>query len=160
VGTVISIQDLLAAARQVTAQCEYCWAVTTSVDGTTSARVMGQLPSRPGEDEWTKWFLINPHSRKAREIERSGHMSVAFGNATLTRYAVLKGRAVLVVGDRSVIDGHWQQRWDSLFARGKEDPNVAFIKLEPDQMEICLEGMQRYAVVVRGSDRGWTIAPE
>ena len=70
--------------------------------------------------------------------------------------SVLLGPAVLV-DDRSVIARRWQESWNSLFAQGKHDPDIAFIKLEPDRMEVFVEGMQRYVVLERDRGTGWRL---
>jgi general stress protein 26 len=157
-GKVAAAEELLAAAREIMAQSEYCWAVTASADGGANTRVMGRVAKVPGEDEWTVWFLVNRRSRKASEVASSGRLAAAYGSSTLTKYAVLLGRAVLVE-DRSVIARRWQESWSSLFAQGKHDPDIAFVKLEPDRMEVFVEGMQRYAALERDLERGWRLEP-
>ena len=139
-GEAVTAEELLAAARGIIAQSEYCWAVTASAEGRANARVMGRVASVPDEDEWTVWFLVSRRSRKATEVGDSGCVTAAYSNSTLTKYAVLLGPAVLVE-DQSVIARLWQERWNSLFAQGKHDPDIAFIKLEPDRMEVFVEGM-------------------
>ena len=157
-GEAVTAEELLAAARGIMAQSEYCWAVTASAEGRANARVMGRVASVPEEDEWTVWFLVNRRSRKATEVGDSGCVTAAYSNSTLTKYAVLLGPAVLVE-DRSVIARLWQERWNSLFAQGKHDPDIAFIKLEPDRMEVFVEGMQRYVVLERDRGSGWRLVP-
>jgi general stress protein 26 len=157
-GKAATAQEFLAAAREIMAQSEYCWAMTGSADGGAHARVMGRIAKVPGEDEWTEWFLVGRRSRKASEVDSSGRLTAAYGTPTLAKYAVLLGRAV-IVDDKSVIARHWQESWASLFAQGKHDPDIAFIKLEPDRIEVFVEGMQRYAALERDPERRWNLAP-
>lgn len=157
-GKVATAEELLAAAQDIRAQSEYCWAITSNVDSGVSARVMGRVANQPGEDEWTVWFLVNSRSRKASDVAGSSCLSVAYGMPTLTNYAVFAGRAILVA-DRSEISRRWRASWKSLFARGEHDPDIAFIKLETDRIEVFLEGMQRYAALKRDSGHTWRVVP-
>jgi general stress protein 26 len=157
-GKVATAEEFLAAAGEIMVQSAYCWAMTATADGGVNARVMGRVPKLPDEDQWTVWFLVSRRSRKASEVASSGRLTVAYGTTTLTKYAVLLGRAVLV-DDRAVIARHWQESWSSLFANGKHDPDIAFIQLEPDRMEVFVEGMQRYVALERDLERRWTLVP-
>jgi len=151
-------EGLLAAAREIMAQSEYCWAMTVSADDGVNARVMGRMVKVAGEDEWTEWFLVNRRSRKASEAINRGRLTASYGTPTLSRYAVLLGRAV-IVDDSSFIARYWQEGWSSLFAQGKNDPDIAFIKLEPERLEVFVEGMQRYAAFERDPEGRWTLLP-
>jgi general stress protein 26 len=153
--TADAVERVLRAARETVAKPRYCWAVTPSADGGANARGMQRL-ANIGDDEWTVWFLTDGSSRKAGEIRRSGHMTVAFAHDAGGDCVALVGPAVLVT-DRSLIRAHWQEGWNRFFAGGRDDPNAVFVKVEIRRIEICVEHGTWTAALEREAQGPWRL---
>lgn len=144
------VHQLLAAARETMRKARYCWAVTTSENGGANARPMGRIPGRPGEDEWTVWFLTSGDSRKAAEIRRDPRITITYQLDSDSAYVTLVGNAALVA-DRSEIRNRWDQRWNVYVPSGANDPNAVFIRIEVDRIELWVLGVTPEPFGLRGS---------
>lgn len=105
----------------------------------------GMLITRHGEGEHarpmavaklegtrTLWFATSIASPKADEIRSDQRVAVTFQAGS--KYAALSGRAQLV-RDRAKIDELWKDTWKVWFPKGKEDPEVALIRVDVDDAE-------------------------
>jgi general stress protein 26 len=129
-----SLEQLLAAAATM-AKARYCWAVTIAEDGSVNARPMGPQKSGPQksgsqksgpqkspsrEDPFSILFLTRRGSRKAREIGRTGRLSVVYQHDADDGYVTLIGRGV-VVADRALLRARWQPAWNLFFPAGADE---------------------------------------
>ena len=99
----------------------------------------GSLRSRPMqmqqvEFDGTLWFFTPAESTKVHEIEQDRHVNVAFSAPEQQHYVSMCGRARLV-RDRAKIDELWNPALKAWFPEGKEDPNVALLKIEVEGAE-------------------------
>jgi general stress protein 26 len=162
------VHQLLAATRETIGKVRYCWAVTVSENGGANARPMGRVLGKPGEDEWTVWFLTSGDSRKMAEIQRDPRITISYQRDSDDSYVALVGRAALVA-DRSEIRNRWEERWNDsralieAFPGGAEDPNAVFIRIEVDRIELWVRGVTpepfglRGSVLHRDSANRWSI---
>jgi general stress protein 26 len=107
-------------------------AMMTSIDG-------GLLRSRPmvghiEEGEGTIWFFTRASSHKADEIERDNQINLAYAEPDKQEYVSISGRARLV-RDKARIDALWNPFVAAWFPQGKDDPDVALIRVEVEQAE-------------------------
>ena len=155
-------QRLLAATRQIIGTVRYCWVMTAAGGGGVNARLMGRLPSLPGEDEWTVWFLTRDRSRKAGEIRLAGRLTVGYQNDADGAYAVLTGPAALIE-DRPELRRRWQDSWNVFFPGGPDNSAAILVRIEVDCIELCMRGVtpepfgSRYLALERGSTRQWKV---
>jgi general stress protein 26 len=153
-------ERLLAAARQTIGAARYCWAMTAASGGGVNARLMGRLPSLPGEDEWTVWFLTRDRSRKAGEIRLAGRLAVGYQHDA--DYAVLTGPAALIE-DRPELRRRWQDEWKVFFPGGADDASAILVRMEVDRIELCMRGVtpepfgSRYQALERGPAHRWEV---
>jgi pyridoxine/pyridoxamine 5'-phosphate oxidase len=70
---MVETTDLLRIAREIIAEVPACVAITVDHDGEANARVVN---AKPPSEAWTVRFATDPRSRKCREIERSGRLTL------------------------------------------------------------------------------------
>jgi general stress protein 26 len=162
------VDRLLTAARDTMARVAYCWAATPSEDGGVNVRVVGPIPGVPGEEDLTIWIVTSGGSRKAADIRRAGRLTLGYQHHSYGApddYVVLIGRAALVE-DRTEIRDRWIESWRPFFPDGPDDPDVIFIRLNVDRIELCMRDVSpepfgsRYSAIERGDDRFWKIASD
>lgn len=95
----------------------------TQDDGRNHARPMAVAGV---EGASTLWFVTGIGAPKSDEIREDSYVSVTFQSDS--RYVALSGRAA-VVRDRAKLDELWKESWKTWFPNGKDDPNVALIRV-------------------------------
>ena len=108
------------------------FAMLTSEDG-------DQLRSRPmaisqSRFDGTLWFFTKASSHKVDEVEAHRRVGVSFSDPSAQNYVSLSGTASLVQ-DRATIDAHWTELLTTWFPKGKDDPDVALLKVTVTQAE-------------------------
>ncbi|TZF91562.1 pyridoxamine 5'-phosphate oxidase family protein [Lysobacter lacus] len=99
----------------------------------------GRLFSRPLgvqelEFDGDVWFATGLDSEKVREVEGDPQVNVAFASKDNGTYISISGRAT-VVRDRAEIERHWTPGMAIYFKEGKDDPNLALIRVEAQSAE-------------------------
>lgn len=103
--------------------------VTASSDKTLHSRPMALLQVEPDGD---MWFLTSGSSGKVNEIAADSHVNVALQKDH--EYASVCGRA-RVLRDRAKLDDLWNEQLRVYFPTGKDDPDLALIKVRPEEGE-------------------------
>ena len=103
--------------------------VTRTPEGELRARPMRIAGHEPDGD---LYFATSIESGKVDEMLRYPDVNVAFQGKT--EYLSVSGRASLVQ-DRDKIEKMWEPQWKMWFPEGKEDPNLALIKVHADEGE-------------------------
>lgn len=98
--------------------------VTHAPDGHMHARPMSIAQLLPDEDIY---LVTGLDSGKVDDIESDSNVTLTFQDSN--RYASMCGRAE-VLRDRSLVDRFWKETWQVWFPRGKNDPNLAFIRFD------------------------------
>ena len=108
-------------------------AMLTSVnpDGSLHTRPMHTQPMR--EDNLL-WFFTGKNSEKIAEIKNDSHVSLGYADPSSSTYVAVCGRASLVT-DKAKIDELWHDMLKAWFPGGKEDPNIALLKVTVDSAE-------------------------
>lgn len=99
----------------------------------------GQLRARPmvaaQEDfDGSLWFFTRASSHKVQEVDGDQRVGVTYAEPSKQDYVSLSGRA-RIVRDRGAIDAHWQESLRTWFPKGKDDPDIALLKVEIDAAE-------------------------
>src|SRR6185312_13667399 len=89
------IDRFLAAARDTIADVPHCWLATRSADGGTNARAVRSSTGAPGDDAWTRRFLVRRESRKVAEMRAAPRVTLAYQHASGDAWVALGGHAVL-----------------------------------------------------------------
>ncbi len=99
----------------------------------------GSLRSRPmatqdAEFDGVLWFMVGADSAKVHEIEQDRQVNVSFADPDDQRYVSVSGTAQLV-RDRQKIDEFWNPFNKAWFPEGKDDPNIALLRVNVDKAE-------------------------
>lgn len=103
--------------------------ITRASTGELRARPMAMAKTEPDAD---LWFATPLDSAKVDEIQRDSHINVAFQGRD--KFVSISGRAE-VVKDRAKIDELWNEMWKVWFPEGKDDPNLALLRVEATKGE-------------------------
>ena len=100
----------------------------------------GLLVSRPlstqrsSYDGRRVWFFTEADSPKIAEIRRNPKVNLAYASKEKNTYVSLAGVAS-VNRDRALIEQFWSDAMKAFFPRGKEDPNLVLLEVEPRTVE-------------------------
>jgi general stress protein 26 len=105
----------------------------------TTVGESGVLHSRPmrlqdAEFDGELWFMTKADSGKVHEVEQNPQVCVSFSQPNKQNYACVSGTAELV-RDRAKIEEFWSPIYISFFPDGKDDPDLALIKVQAAQAE-------------------------
>src|SRR5436190_8746892 len=93
----------------------------------------GTLRSRPMQTQTeafdgTLWFFTSVSSHKVDEVNREHRVNLSYADPANHRYVSISGLAT-VVRDRSKVDALWSPALKAWFPKGKDDPDVALLKV-------------------------------
>ena len=99
----------------------------------------GQLRSRPmavsqKEFDGTLWFFTRASAHKVAEIESEHRVNLAYANPSKQDYVSVSGKAMLVRAKQDV-EAHWSESLKTWFPKGKDDPEIALLKVTVEQAE-------------------------
>ena len=99
----------------------------------------GALRSRPmatarAQGDGDVWFLTKTGTSKVGEVEENQRVSVGYASAEDGRYVSLSGTASVVKDPRRVQD-LWRKRHRRWFPAGKQDPDLAALRVRIDRAE-------------------------
>jgi general stress protein 26 len=100
--------------------------VTQDAEGDLRARPMAN--QQADTFDGALWFFTAENSAKVDEAERDRRVNLAFADASDQTYVSISGTAE-IVRDRAEIDRRWSERLTTWFPKGKDDPNLALIKV-------------------------------
>ena len=82
----------------------------------------------------TLWFFTRASSHKVSEVAADSRVCVTYAETSSQDYVSLSGRAQLV-RDRAEIDERWSPMLKAWFPDGKDDPEVALLRITVEQAE-------------------------
>lgn len=97
--------------------------VTRAVDGTLRSRPMAIARVDQTDDVW---FVTDIESGKVDEIDADPVVNVSLQDGS--RYVSLSGTAALIQ-DRMLLEEMWQEAWRVWFPKGKDDPDIALLRV-------------------------------
>ena len=103
--------------------------ITHRRDGRAHARPMAVAQLEAGLNAY---FATSIDSPKVDEIENDPRVAIAFQSNS--EDAVVYGKAT-IVRDRDLIHRLWSEPWRLWFPKGKDDPSICLVHLEPDEGE-------------------------
>jgi general stress protein 26 len=128
----MAVDILLQIARQTVSKMPDCIAITVDQNGEANARV---VRTSPLSDDWGLRFMTDRRSRKAREIERTGRLTLAYQNDADGAYVTLVGRAT-IIGDVAVKQATWKPESLRWYPGGPTDPNVVLVDFTTERIEL------------------------
>lgn len=110
---------------------QYAMFTTVEPDGTLRARPMA---TRKAEFDGTLWFFTKASAPKVDEVEQEQNVCVSYAKPEKQHYISMSG-AARVVRDRNKIEELWTPELKAWFPGGKEDPDIALLRVEVSQAE-------------------------
>ncbi|MCE4226199.1 pyridoxamine 5'-phosphate oxidase family protein [Methylobacterium sp. C25] len=104
---------------------------TADPDGTLNSRPMW---NNDADENGDLWFFTRLHSPKTVEISRDNQINLAFADPSSQNYVSVAGKAEIIT-DQAVIDQKWSVALKTWFPNGKDDPEVALIRVHPEHGE-------------------------
>src|SRR3954463_2099466 len=104
---------------------------TQDDDGTFRSRPMA---TQDEEFDGTLWFFTQIDSHKVTEIDRQHQVNLSYADSGDNRYVSISGLATLV-RDRAKIDELWSPVLKAWFPDGKDDPNIALLRVDVQKAE-------------------------
>ena len=125
-------QDNLQKLREMVKDIDFCMLTTLDENGELHSRPMsvnGNID--PNGD---LWFFTNASSHKVTEISKLPKVNVSFADPDNQHYVSISGKAQLV-RDRNKIDELWRPEFKMWFPEGKDDPQVALLRVNLEKAE-------------------------
>jgi general stress protein 26 len=112
--------------RELVLRFDTAMLVTRTDDGGMRARPLSIVDS--GDDGSELYFSTAIESPKIHELEADPHVNVVMQDSR--RFVSLSGTA-RILDDRALIDRLWSQAWKVWFPKGKDDPSLRLLAVEP-----------------------------
>lgn len=118
--------------RELIKDIDFCMLTTIDERGDLHSRPMSSNGDiDPNGD---LWFFTGATSHKVSEIQDTSRVNVSFADPQNQHYVSVTGRARLV-RDRKKIDELWRETFKMWFPKGKDDPNVALLRVKIEKAE-------------------------
>ena len=124
-------EKLLAIAREIMKESDYCFFMSHGESGEINARLMH--PFTP-DAEFNIWLGASPNSRKVREILKQSNVTLAFLNPRSTAYVTIVGNAALD-SDPELKRKYWRSYWTDMYPGGPDNSEYILIKIIPYRIE-------------------------
>jgi general stress protein 26 len=108
-----------------------CMMTTVEPDGSLHSRPMW---NQEADETGDLWFFTRVSSPKVTEISRDGQVNLGYANPSKNDYVSISGRAE-IVRDRAKIEEKWSAPLKAWFPDGKDDPQIALIRVHPEKGE-------------------------
>ena len=125
-------QDNLQKLREMVKDIDFCMLTTVDEGGDLHSRPMsvnGDI-----DPDGDLWFFTNASSYKVTEISKLPKVNVSFADPDNQHYVSISGKAHLVQ-DRNKIDELWRPEFKMWFPEGKDDPQVALLRVSLEKAE-------------------------
>lgn len=124
--------DSLDKLREMIKDIDFCMLTTIDELGDPHSRPMSSNGDiDPNGD---LWFFTNASSHKVSEVKESPKVNVSFADPDKQRYVSVTGVAHSV-RDRQKIDELWRPEFKMWFPKGKDDPEIALLKVSLEKGE-------------------------
>lgn len=118
--------------RELVKDIDFCMLTTVDENNDLHSRPMsvnGEI-----DPDGDLWFFTNASSHKVSEIARLPKVNVSFADPENQHYVSITGTAQLV-RDRQKIDELWKPEFKMWFPNGKDDPDVALLRVSLEKAE-------------------------
>ena len=127
-----SREDDLQKLRELVKEIDFCMLTTVAENGDLHSRPMSS--NGDIDSDGALWFFTSASSHKVHEIEKLPKVNVSFADPDNQHYVSISGTAQLV-RDRNKIDELWRPEFKMWFPNGKDDPDVALLRVSPEKAE-------------------------
>ena len=104
---------------------------TIAPDGTLVSRPLRTLQM---DFDGDLWFITAADSGKVADLAADEHVNLAYADPDANTYVSVSGHAQVLL-DRARLDELWSEHMKAYFPKGKDDPNIALIKVAVDSAE-------------------------
>lgn len=118
--------------RDLVKDIDFCMLTTVDENGDLHSRPMSSNGDIDGEGNI--WFFTGLSSHKVSEVESTPKVNVSFADPKNQHYVSVTGTAQLV-RDRKKIEELWKPEFKMWFPEGKDDPEVALLKITLEKAE-------------------------
>jgi len=118
--------------RELVKGIDFCMLTTTDEAGDLHSRPMSS--NGDIDEDGDIWFFTSASSHKVSEITELPKVNVSFADPDNQRYISVSGSAQLV-RDRAKIDELWRPEFKIWFPEGKDDPEVALLRVSLEKAE-------------------------
>ena len=125
-------QNDLKKLREMVKDIDFCMLTTVDENGDLHSRPMSSNGEIDADGDI--WFFTGASSHKVTEIAKLPKVNVSFADPDNQRYISVSGPAELV-RDRMKIDELWKPEFKIWFPGGKDDPNVALLRVSLERGE-------------------------
>ena len=125
-------EDNLQKLRQMVKDIDFCMLTTVDENGDLHSRPMsvnGEI-----DPDGDLWFFTNASSQKVNEITKLPKVNVSFADPENQHYVSITGTAELV-RDREKIEELWKPEFKMWFPEGKDDPDIALLRVGLEKAE-------------------------
>jgi len=124
--------DSLEKLREMIKDIDFCMLTTIDEQGDPHSRPMSSNGDiDPNGDIW---FFTGASSHKVSEIENSPKVNVSFADPKNHRYVSVTGSAQLT-RDAKKIEELWRPEFKMWFPKGKDDPEIALMRIRLEKAE-------------------------
>ena len=118
--------------RELVKDIDFCMLTTIDEGGDLHSRPMSSNGDIDADGDI--WFFTSASSHKVSEINQLPKVNVSFADPENQRYISVSGTAQLV-RDRAKIDELWRPEFKIWFPEGKDDPEVALLRVSLEKAE-------------------------
>ena len=124
--------DDLQKLREMVKDIDFCMLTTVDENGDLHSRPMSVNGEIDADGDL--WFFTSASSHKVTEIAKRPKVNVSFADPDNQQYVSLSGAAQLI-RDRNRIDELWKPEFKIWFPNGKDDPEVALLRVNLEKAE-------------------------
>ena len=125
-------EDNLQKLREMVKEIDFCMLTTVDENGDLHSRPMSV--NEQIDPNGDIWFFTGASSHKVSEIARQPKVNVSFADPDNQHYVSVSGTAQLV-RDRKKIEELWKPEFKMWFPEGKDDPDVALLRVSLEKAE-------------------------
>ena len=118
--------------RELIKDIDFCMLTTVDEGGDLHSRPMSSNGDIDANGDI--WFFTKASSHKVSEIAKLSKVNVSFADPENQRYISVSGTAQLV-RDQAKIDELWRPQFKIWFPEGKDDPEVALLRVRLEKAE-------------------------
>ena len=125
-------EDNLHKLREMMKDIDFCMLTTVDENGNLHSRPMSV--NEHIDPNGDLWFFTGASSLKVSEISRLPKVNVSFADPDNQHYVSISGTAELV-RDRKKIEELWKPEFKMWFPGGKDDPEIALLRISLEKAE-------------------------
>jgi general stress protein 26 len=113
--------------------------VMLGLDGIDDGHARPMTAQIEGDEGGPIWFFTARDNHLVKNLGNGDRAIATFASKGHDLFATLHGRLSLDT-DRAVVDRLWNRFVAAWYERGKDDPKLALLRLDPDRGQIWLDG--------------------